>query len=51
MHGSPVRRNVETDDKVLDGRSSVGVNQAENRLHTERALLLGLIGRKSKRGR
>jgi N-acetylornithine carbamoyltransferase len=47
MHCLPVRRNVEIDDKVLDGPNSVVVEQAENRLHAQRALLLELIGPKS----
>ena len=46
MHCLPVRRNVEIDDKVLDGPNSVVVDQAENRLHVQRALLLELIGEK-----
>jgi N-acetylornithine carbamoyltransferase len=45
MHCLPVRRNVEIDDAVLDGPNSVVVDQAENRLHAQRALLLTLIGR------
>jgi N-acetylornithine carbamoyltransferase len=45
MHCLPVRRNVEIDDAVLDGPHSVVVDQAENRLHVQRALLLELIGR------
>jgi N-acetylornithine carbamoyltransferase len=44
MHCLPVRRNVEIEDKVLDGPNSVVVDQAENRLHAQRALLLELIG-------
>jgi N-acetylornithine carbamoyltransferase len=44
MHCLPVRRNVEIDDQVLDGANSVVVDQAENRLHAQRALLLTLIG-------
>lgn len=44
MHCLPVRRNVEIDDAVLDGPNSVVVDQAENRLHVQRALLLKLIG-------
>jgi N-acetylornithine carbamoyltransferase len=44
MHCLPVRRNVEIDDAVLDGPQSVVVDQAENRLHAQRALLLELIG-------
>jgi N-acetylornithine carbamoyltransferase len=45
MHCLPVRRNVEIDDAVLDGPNSVVVDQAENRLHAQRALLLELLGR------
>jgi N-acetylornithine carbamoyltransferase len=44
LHCLPVRRNVEIDDAVLDGPNSVVVDQAENRLHVQRALLLELIG-------
>lgn len=51
MHCMPVRRNVEVDDKVLDGPNSVVVDQAENRLHAQRALLLELIGDKRERGK
>ena len=49
MHCLPVRRNVEIEDKVLDGPNSVIVDQAENRLHVQRALLLELIGEKRER--
>ena len=44
MHCLPVRRNVEIDDAVLDGPNSVVVDEAENRLHVQRALMLDLIG-------
>ena len=44
MHCLPVRRNVEIEDAVLDGASSVVVDEAENRLHVQRALLLRLLG-------
>jgi len=44
MHCLPVRRNVELDDEIIDGPTSVVVDQAENRLHAQRALLLELLG-------
>ena len=44
MHCLPVRRNVEIDDAVLDGPNSAVVDEAENRLHAQRALLLEMIG-------
>ncbi len=45
LHCLPVRRNVEIDDAVLDGPHSAVVDQAENRLHVQRALLLHLLGK------
>jgi ornithine carbamoyltransferase len=44
MHCLPVRRNVEIDAAVLDGPNSAVIDQAENRLHAQRALLLEIIG-------
>jgi len=46
LHCLPVRRNVEIDGAVLDGPNSAVVDEAENRLHAQRALLLELIGKK-----
>ena len=43
MHCLPVRRNVEIDDAVLDGPNAVVIDQAENRLHVQRALLIHLL--------
>ncbi|MGE0352656.1 MAG: N-acetylornithine carbamoyltransferase [Gemmatimonadales bacterium] len=43
MHCLPVRRNVEIGDAVLDGPNAVVVDQAENRLHVQRALMLNLL--------
>ncbi|HEX6433270.1 MAG TPA: N-acetylornithine carbamoyltransferase [Gemmatimonadales bacterium] len=45
LHSLPVRRNAEIDDAVLDGPNSAVVDQAENRLHVQRALLLDLLSR------
>jgi N-acetylornithine carbamoyltransferase len=39
MHCLPVRRNVVVADEVLDGKSSVVIDQAENRLHAQTAML------------
>jgi N-acetylornithine carbamoyltransferase len=39
MHCLPVRRNVVVADEVLDGPRSVVIDQAENRLHAQTALL------------
>lgn len=44
LHGAPVRRNVEIDDKVLESANSALIDQVENRLHAQRAVLLELIG-------
>ena len=43
MHAMPIRRNVEVTDEVLDGTRSLIYDQAENRLHSQKALLLHLL--------
>ena len=43
LHSYPVRRTEAVDDAVLDGPNSAVVDQAENRLHIQRALLLELL--------
>ncbi len=43
MHALPVRRNVVATDEVLDGPRSVIYNQAENRVHVQKALLAQLV--------
>ncbi|WP_114211053.1 ornithine carbamoyltransferase [Acidisarcina polymorpha] len=44
MHCLPAHRNAEVTDAVLDGPQSVVFEQAENRMHAQKALLLLLAG-------
>jgi N-acetylornithine carbamoyltransferase len=45
MHCLPVRRNVIVTDGVIDSPSSVVVDEAENRLHVQKAILAKLLKR------
>ena len=44
MQWRPAHRNQEITDAVMDGPASVVYDQAENRLHAQKALLLRLLG-------
>lgn len=42
-HCLPVRRNVKVTDEVLDGPRAIHIDEAENRLHVQKALLHALL--------
>jgi N-acetylornithine carbamoyltransferase len=44
MHCLPVRRNVIVTDSVIDGPRSVVIDEAENRLHAQKAVMTRLLG-------
>ncbi|HEX4203283.1 MAG TPA: N-acetylornithine carbamoyltransferase [Ktedonobacteraceae bacterium] len=44
MHCLPVRRNIEISDDVLDGPNSIVIDEAENRMWAQMALLVALLG-------
>src|SRR5205807_2473160 len=45
MHCLPVRRNVIVSDGVIDSPASVVIDEAENRLHVQKAILATLLGK------
>jgi N-acetylornithine carbamoyltransferase len=47
MHCLPVRRNVIVTDGVIDSLSSVVIDEAENRLHVQKAILASIVNRES----
>jgi ornithine carbamoyltransferase len=44
MHCLPAHRGAEVTDAVLDGPQSVVFDQAENRMHAQKAITLMLLG-------
>ncbi len=43
-HCLPLRRNVKASDGVMDSPNCIAINEAENRLHVQKAVMAALVG-------
>jgi N-acetylornithine carbamoyltransferase len=44
-HCLPLRRNVKATDAVMDAPYCVAIEEAENRLHVQKAVMMTLLGK------
>ena len=47
-HCLPLRRNIKATDAVLDGPNCIAIDEAENRLHVQKAVMAALVAQSSK---
>jgi N-acetylornithine carbamoyltransferase len=43
-HGLPLGRNLKATDGVMDAPTCLAMDEAENRLHVQKALMMNLLG-------
>ena len=49
-HCLPLRRNVKATDAVMDSPQCIAINEAENRLHVQKAIMAAVAGRSIEQG-
>ena len=43
-HCLPLRRNIKATDAVMDSPACIAIEEAENRLHVQKAIMAALVG-------